>query len=188
MVIPLTSSGVQPNSLERTKHAFAKGACTSSATGNFSGSTSNSLTQTVTRAGTSTSLTTASSTSAFNSSVTFTATVKPQYAGTPTGTATFVDTTTGATLGTQTLAGGTASLSASTQLVAPVSADDEELADPGVVRTTDHALDHRGPLDRDQRLQLALRSQPSALPGRDDNALHWATSFRVLVRMKLSVI
>jgi N-acetylneuraminic acid mutarotase len=72
---------------------------------NFNGSTSNSLTQTVTKDSSSTVLASYPNPSSFAEQVTMTATVAGQFGGTPTGTVTF---TTGATtLGTATLIAGT---------------------------------------------------------------------------------
>jgi hypothetical protein len=77
--------------------------------GNFNGSTSAALTQTVNMAGSSTTLSASVNPSAFGQPVTFTATVKSATTGTPAGSVTFKD---GATvLGTQSLnASGVATL------------------------------------------------------------------------------
>jgi len=82
--------------------------------GNFSGSTSPGVSQTVGQAGTTTSVAASPSSSVYGQSVTFTATVRvvTPGAGTPTGSVTFMDRST--TLGTGTLNGtGTASFTTS---------------------------------------------------------------------------
>jgi len=72
----------------------------------FSTSTSAAVSQVVNKATTTTALASSLNPSTHGQSVTFTATVKPQYTGTPAGTVTFKDGTT--TLGTITLSAGVA--------------------------------------------------------------------------------
>ncbi|MGA8763291.1 MAG: FG-GAP-like repeat-containing protein [Candidatus Sulfotelmatobacter sp.] len=79
---------------------------------NFSGSTSKQLCQVVGKAASTTTLTSSQNPSQFGQPVTFTATVKPQFSGTPTGTMVFKDGT--KTLKSVPLNGGTASLTTST--------------------------------------------------------------------------
>jgi len=74
---------------------------------NFAASTSNTVSQVVSKAGSSVSVVSSKNPAAFGASVTFTATVKSTTSGTPTGTVTFKDG--GATLGTGTLNDGRAS-------------------------------------------------------------------------------
>jgi hypothetical protein len=73
---------------------------------NLVGSTSNTITQVVNKATTTTSLTSSQNPSSVNQSVTFTATVTPQFSGTPTGSVTFKDGT--ITMGTVILSSGMA--------------------------------------------------------------------------------
>jgi hypothetical protein len=61
---------------------------------NFAGSTSKALSQVVSKATTTTALTSSVNPSNFGQSVTFTATVTPQFSGTPTGKVSFYDGTT----------------------------------------------------------------------------------------------
>jgi len=75
---------------------------------NFTASTSAAVTQSVTQAATATSVNSNADPSSYGQSVTFTATVAPAYAGTPTGTVTFSDGSN--SLGSATLSGGIASL------------------------------------------------------------------------------
>jgi hypothetical protein len=80
--------------------------------GNFSGSTSGTVTQTVNQAGTNTLVGSSSNPSIYGASVTFTATVSPKTGtGTPTGNVTFKDG--GTLLATVSLSGGTAGYSTS---------------------------------------------------------------------------
>lgn len=83
--------------------------------GTFNASTSQPITQTISKAGSTTAVTSSTSPSVFGQSVTFTATVAAAApgSGTPTGTVTFTDTTTGTTLGTSNLASGVATLAVS---------------------------------------------------------------------------
>ena len=75
--------------------------------GNFTASTSSSLTQTVNQAGTTTAVASNLNPATFGQSVTFTVTVQPSGGGSPTGVVTLLDNTT--SLGTSSLsAGGTA--------------------------------------------------------------------------------
>jgi hypothetical protein len=79
--------------------------------GNFATSVSGPLVQTVAKASTTTSLTSSQNPSAYGQSVTFTATVTPQFIGTPTGAVAFYN---GATkLGTVTLNNGVAAYTTS---------------------------------------------------------------------------
>ena len=71
-------------------------------------------TLTVNKAGVTTVLGSAPDPSVFAQAVTFTATVSPQFSGTPTGTVSFVDNTTGATLGPAPTTAGVAKLTVST--------------------------------------------------------------------------
>jgi hypothetical protein len=73
----------------------------------FASSTSTAVQQSVTKAGSTTSLISSLNPSVFGQSVTFTATVAPQFSGTPTGTVTFKSGTT--ELGIVKLSGGVAS-------------------------------------------------------------------------------
>jgi hypothetical protein len=86
--------------------------------GNFTGSTSAALTQTVNKDGTAAAVSSSVNPSVFGQSVTFTAAVSASApgAGTPTGTVTFLDGAT--TLGTATLSGGSATFSTSALAVA----------------------------------------------------------------------
>ena len=77
---------------------------------NFSASTSKALSQTVGKATTTTALASSLNPSNFGQPVTFTATVAPEFSGTPTGTVVFKNGT--ATLGAATLSGGIASYTA----------------------------------------------------------------------------
>jgi hypothetical protein len=81
--------------------------------GNFNGSTSGNVNQTVNQDGTSTTVASSTNPSASGQSVTFTATVTANSpgSGAPTGTVTFLDG--GASIGSATLSGGTASFSTS---------------------------------------------------------------------------
>jgi uncharacterized repeat protein (TIGR03803 family) len=74
---------------------------------NFDASTSKAVSQVVEKATTTTTLTSSLNPSNFGQSVTFTATVAPQFSGTPTGTVTFNNGST--KLGTVSLSGGVAS-------------------------------------------------------------------------------
>jgi hypothetical protein len=78
---------------------------------NFTGSTSQVLTQTVNIAASSTSVASSNNPSILGTAVTFTATVTSSATGTPTGAVTFQDGA--ATLGTGTLSGGTATITTS---------------------------------------------------------------------------
>ncbi len=73
----------------------------------FASTTSKSLSQVIAKATSTTTLTSSQNPSTFDQPVTFTATVAPQFSGTPTGTVTFKNGTT--TLGTVTLSSGLAS-------------------------------------------------------------------------------
>ena len=73
---------------------------------NFEGSTSSPLVQTINQATSTTTLASSPNPSTRGQSVTLTATVAPEYGGTPTGTVTFMQN--GDTLGTVTLSGGQA--------------------------------------------------------------------------------
>jgi hypothetical protein len=79
---------------------------------NFNGSTSTAITETISQATSSTTVTSSLNPSSFNQLVTLTATVHPQFAGTPTGTATFLDGA--ATLAAVPLSGGSATFASST--------------------------------------------------------------------------
>ena len=81
----------------------------------FTTSSSTAVSQVVNKASTTTTLTSSVNPSVFGQSVTLTATVKPQFTGTPAGTVTFKNGT--ATLKTVTLAGGVASFSTTTLAV-----------------------------------------------------------------------
>jgi hypothetical protein len=119
---PLGTAILNNGTATLTTSALALGTNTISAAyagdGNFNGSTSTSLTQTVNRA-TTTALKTSGSSSVFGQSVTFTATVSGvgQGSGTPSGTVTFLDGST--TLGTATLATGVATFKTSNLAVGP---------------------------------------------------------------------
>jgi hypothetical protein len=78
---------------------------------NFAGSTSKAVKQVVSKATTTTALASSLNPSKFGQAVTFTATVTPQFSGTPTGTVTFKDGT--ATLKTVALSGGVAKFTTS---------------------------------------------------------------------------
>jgi len=78
----------------------------------FSGSTSHAVTQVVMQASTTMTLVSSQNPSNFQQAVTFTATVSPQFSGTPAGTVVFKDGTT--TLKTVTLSGGGAKFTTST--------------------------------------------------------------------------
>jgi hypothetical protein len=78
----------------------------------FLGSTSNTVKQVVGKATTKTKLVSSANPSSFGQSVTFTASVTPEFSGTPSGTVTFMDGAT--TLKTVTLSGGTAKFTTST--------------------------------------------------------------------------
>src|SRR5208337_5591191 len=80
--------------------------------GSFAASTSATLKQVVNQATTTTTLASSQNPSTSGQSVTFTATVKPQFTGTPAGDVTFKDGTT--TLGTVTLSAGVAKYTTST--------------------------------------------------------------------------
>jgi hypothetical protein len=73
----------------------------------FAGSTSKAVSQVVSKATTTTALASSQNPSNFGQSVTFTATVTPEFSGTPTGTVTFNNGST--KLGTVSLSGGVAS-------------------------------------------------------------------------------
>jgi hypothetical protein len=79
---------------------------------NFAGSKSKALSQVVNKATTTTTLTSSLNPSKLGQSVTFTATVTPQFSGTPTGTVTFYDGTT--LLKTVSLSGEAAKFTTST--------------------------------------------------------------------------
>jgi phospholipase C len=79
---------------------------------NYASSTSTALSQVVTQANSTTAVTSSQNPSSYGQPVTFTATVTPQFSGTPTGTVTFEDGTT--TLKTIALSGGIASYTTST--------------------------------------------------------------------------
>ena len=79
---------------------------------NFAASTSKAVSQVVNKATTTTTLTSSLNPSSFGQSVTFKATVKPQFSGTVTGTVTFYDGTT--LLKTVALSGGAAKFTTST--------------------------------------------------------------------------
>jgi Bacterial Ig-like domain (group 3)/FG-GAP-like repeat/FG-GAP repeat len=79
---------------------------------NYGGSASNTVSQLVTKASTTTVLSSSLNPSTYGQSVTFTATVSPEYAGTPTGRITFKFGT--KVLGAVTLSGGTATYTTST--------------------------------------------------------------------------
>jgi len=81
----------------------------------FAPSTSTTLKQVVHKATTTTSLVSSLNPSTFGQSVTFTATVKPEFSGTPGGTVTFKNGT--ATLGTSSLSGGVAKYTTATLAV-----------------------------------------------------------------------
>jgi hypothetical protein len=92
---------------------------TATATASFAGDTNHtasngSTTFAIAKASTTTSVVSSANSSILNQSVTFTATVKPQFAGTPTGTVTFTYSNSAlnlsGTLGTATLSGGQATL------------------------------------------------------------------------------
>jgi uncharacterized repeat protein (TIGR03803 family) len=78
---------------------------------NFAGSTSKAVSQVVSKATTTTTLASSHNPSSFGQSVTFTASVTPQFGGTPTGTVTFYDGTT--LLKTVALSGGVAKFTTS---------------------------------------------------------------------------
>ncbi|MGB9073656.1 MAG: SBBP repeat-containing protein [Terriglobales bacterium] len=79
---------------------------------NFAGSTSPALSQVVNKAATTTTLVSSQNPSNFEQAVTFTASVAPQFSGTPTGTVTFYDDTTA--LKTVKLSGGVAKFTTAT--------------------------------------------------------------------------
>ena len=79
---------------------------------NFAGSTSPALSQVVNKAATTTTLVSSQNPSNFGQAVTFTASVAPQFSGTPTGTVTFYDDTTA--LKTVKLSGGVAKFTTAT--------------------------------------------------------------------------
>jgi len=79
---------------------------------NFATSTSSALSQIINKATTTTALSSSLNPSTFGQSVTFTATVSPQYSGTPTGSVTFKLGTT--KLATVTMSGGAAMYTTST--------------------------------------------------------------------------
>jgi Big-like domain-containing protein len=76
---------------------------------NLAGSTSQAVSQVVNKANTTTTLVSSRNPSSFNEPVTFTATVEPEFSGTPTGTVTFSDGST--PLGMSPLSGGMATFS-----------------------------------------------------------------------------
>jgi hypothetical protein len=78
----------------------------------FSGSTSRAVNQVITQASSTTTLVSSQNPSNFQQAVTFTATVSPQFSGTPAGTVVFKDGTT--TLKTVVLSGGVAKFTTST--------------------------------------------------------------------------
>jgi hypothetical protein len=82
---------------------------------NFAASTSKTVSQVVKKANSTTTLAASPNPSAFGQSITFTATVKPQFTGTPSGTVTFKNGTT--TLATIALSGGVAKYTTSTLAV-----------------------------------------------------------------------
>jgi hypothetical protein len=94
----LGSGTVSSNSAQLTVSAFTVGthAITAkySGDGNFTASTSTALTQTVNQANTTTAVASNLNPATFGQSVTFTVTVQPSSAGTPTGTVNFLDGTT----------------------------------------------------------------------------------------------
>lgn len=79
---------------------------------NFTASSASAITQSVTQATTTASATSSANPSAYGQSVTFTASVNPAFAGTPTGTLTFFDGS--ISLGSATLSAGSAQLTVST--------------------------------------------------------------------------
>jgi hypothetical protein len=79
---------------------------------NFATSTSKAVSQVISKATSTTTLTSSQNPSTYGQSVTFTATVAPQFSGTPTGSVVFKDGT--KTLKTVTLSGGVASYTTST--------------------------------------------------------------------------
>jgi hypothetical protein len=79
---------------------------------NFAGSTSKAVSQSISKATSTTTLTSSQNPSTHGQPVTFTATVAPQFSGTPTGTVVFKDGT--KTLKTVTLSGGVAKFTTST--------------------------------------------------------------------------
>lgn len=78
----------------------------------YATSTSTVLSQVVSQAGTATTVASGTNPSTYGQSVTYTATVKPQYAGNPAGSVTFKNGT--STMGTATLSGGVATLTVAT--------------------------------------------------------------------------
>ena len=82
----------------------------------FSGSTSSALSQVVNKATSTVTLTSSLNPSIFAQSVVFTATVAPQFGGSPTGTVTFKNGS-GTTMGTVTLAGGVVVFTTTTMAV-----------------------------------------------------------------------
>jgi hypothetical protein len=82
---------------------------------NFAASTSKAVSQVVSKATTTNTLNSSENPSHFGQSVTFTATVAPQFSGTPTGTVTFLNGAT--TLGTATLSEGKGAFTTSTLAV-----------------------------------------------------------------------
>jgi hypothetical protein len=79
---------------------------------NYASSTSSSVSQVIAKANSTTTVRSSQNPSTYGQPVTFTATITPQYSGTPTGTVTFQDGTT--ILKTVTLNGGIASYTTST--------------------------------------------------------------------------
>jgi hypothetical protein len=101
-------------------------------------STSKPLNQVVNRATTSTTLVSSTNPSSFNQSVTFTATVTPQFSGTPTGTVTFKNGTT--TMATATLHGGVAKFTTTKLAVGTASITAVYYGEASFVTSTSSAL------------------------------------------------
>jgi len=104
-----TSAQLTLTSLSRGSHSIS---AQYNGDSNFTASSSSTSVQTVTQAATSATISSSANPSAYGQSVTFTASVTPAFAGTPTGTVTFFDGST--SLGSATLTAGSAQISTST--------------------------------------------------------------------------
>ncbi len=104
-----TSAQLTLTSLSRGSHSIS---AQYNGDSNFTASSSSTSVQTVTQAATSATISSSANPSAYGQSVTFTASVTPAFAGTPTGTITFFDGS--PSLGSATLTAGSAQISTST--------------------------------------------------------------------------
>lgn len=105
---------------------------------NFAGSTSIAVTETVNQAATTTTITSSATPSAYSQSVTFSASLAPNYGGTATGTFTFLDATT--SVGTVAVSNNAAQLTISTLSVGTHSITAKYSGDPNFTASTSAVL------------------------------------------------